>query len=196
MASIEENKLKKRNKILDAAYDLFAKKGINMTAVDDVVKCAGIAKGTFYLYFHDKYDLLDQIILHKSAEIIKSVISQMREIETADKLKAIDMVLFFVDAIIDYMKDNREILTIINQKISLLYTMIMDDESENVQEDIKYLINIISNLGYTYEEAKKGIYLLSSMICSVCSNAIISGKPFAIEEIRPEIHIIVKKILL
>lgn len=196
MASIEENKLIKKNKILAAAYNLFIKKGINMTAVDDVVRCAGIAKGTFYLYFRDKYDLMDQIILHKSTEIVKSVISQMREIKTDDKSKAIDMVLFFVDAIIDYMKDNREILTIINQKISILYTLIMNDESENVQEDIKYLINLISNFGYTYEEAKKKIYLVSSMICSVGSNAIFSGNPFDIEELRPEIHVIVKKILL
>lgn len=196
MASVEENKLIKRNKILEAAYDLFAKKGIKMTAIDDVVKGAGIAKGTFYLYFHDKYDLMDQIILYKSSEIIKSVISQMREIETTDKLETVDLILFFVDAIIDYMKENREILTIVNQKISLLYTMIMDDESENVQEDIKYLIKIISKLGFTYEEAKKQIFLLSSMICSVCSNAIISGKPYDIEDIRPEIHNLVKKILL
>lgn len=195
MSSVEENKLKKRNKILEAAYNLFAKNGINMTAIDDVVKCAGVAKGTFYLYFHDKYDLMDQIILHKSAEIIKSVISQMRELEVKNETDAIENVLFFVDAIIDYMKDNREILTIINQKISLLYTMIMDDESDSVQEDIKYLISVIAKIGYSYEDAKKGIYLLSSMICSVCSNAIISGKPYAIEEIKPEIHNIVKKLL-
>ena len=50
MPSVEENKLKKRNKILEAAYNLFAKNGINTTPIDEVVKCAGVAKGTFYLY--------------------------------------------------------------------------------------------------------------------------------------------------
>ena len=38
MPSVEENKLKKRNKILDAAYNLFAKNGINTTPIDEVVK--------------------------------------------------------------------------------------------------------------------------------------------------------------
>lgn len=60
-------------------------------------------KGTFYLYFHDKYDLMDQIILYKSAAIIKSVIEQMKNINTDNKMEAVDQLTFFVDAIIDYM---------------------------------------------------------------------------------------------
>ncbi|MFQ9820588.1 MAG: TetR/AcrR family transcriptional regulator [Acutalibacteraceae bacterium] len=71
------------------------KNGINTTPIDEVVKCAGVAKGTFYLYFHDKYDLMDQIILYKSAAIIKSVIAQMKNINTDNKMEAIDQLTFF-----------------------------------------------------------------------------------------------------
>ena len=123
MPSVEENKLKKRNKILEAAYNLFAKNGINTTPIDEVVKCAGVAKGTFYLYFHDKYDLMDQIILYKSAAIIKSVIAQMKNINTDNKMEAIDQLTFFVDAIIDYMIENKEMLSVISEKSSILYSL-------------------------------------------------------------------------
>ena len=187
MPSVEENKLKKRNKILDAAYNLFAKNGINTTPIDEVVKCAGVAKGTFYLYFHDKYDLMDQIILYKSAAIIKSVIAQMKNINTDNKMEAIDQLTFFVDAIIDYMIENKEMLSVISEKSSILYSLIIDNGDDNIKLDFDYLTDIIVKLGNPPEDAKKLLLLVSTMIFTTASNAILSRSPFTIEEIRPEI---------
>lgn len=195
MPSVEENKLKKRNKILDAAYNLFAKNGINTTPIDEVVKCAGVAKGTFYLYFHDKYDLMDQIILYKSAAIIKSVIAQMKNINTDNKMEAIDQLTFFVDAIIDYMIENKEMLSVISEKSSILYSLIIDNGDDNIKLDFDYLTDIIVKLGNPPENAKKLLLLVSTMIFTTASNAILSRSPSTIEEIRPEIHLAVKKML-
>ena len=195
MPSVEENKLKKRNKILDAAYNLFAKNGINTTPIDEVVKCAGVAKGTFYLYFHDKYDLMDQIILYKSAAIIKSVIAQMKNINTDNKMEAIDQLTFFVDAIIDYMIENKEMLSVISEKSSILYSLIIDNGDDNIKLDFDYLTDIIVKLGNPPENAKKLLYHVSTMIFTTASNAILSRSPLTIEEIRPEIHLAVKKML-
>ena len=195
MPSVEENKLKKRNKILDAAYNLFAKNGINTTPIDEVVKCAGVAKGTFYLYFHDKYDLMDQIILYKSAAIIKSVIAQMKNINTDNKMEAIDQLTFFVDAIIDYMIENKEMLSVISEKSSILYSLIIDNGDDNIKLDFDYLTDIIVKLGNPPENAKKLLLLVSTMIFTTASNAILSRSPFTIEEIRPEINLAVKKML-
>lgn len=195
MPSVEENKLKKRNKILEAAYNLFAKNGINTTPIDEVVKCAGVAKGTFYLYFHDKYDLMDQIILYKSAAIIKSVIAQMKNINTDNKMEAIDQITFFVDAIIDYMIENKEMLSVISEKSSILYSLIIDNGDDNIKLDFDYLTDIIVKLGNPPENAKKLLLLVSTMIFTTASNAILSRSPFTIEEIRSEIHLAVKKML-
>lgn len=195
MPSVEENKLKKRNKILEAAYNLFAKNGINTTPIDEVVKCAGVAKGTFYLYFHDKYDLMDQIILYKSAAIIKSVIEQMKNINTDNKMEAVDQLTFFVDAIIDYMIENKEMLSVISEKSSILYSLIIDNGDDNIKLDFDYLTDIIVKLGNPPENAKKLLLLVSTMIFTTASNAILSRSPFTIEEIRPKIHLAVKKML-
>ena len=195
MPSVEEKKLKKRNKILEAAYNLFAKNGINTTPIDEVVKCAGVAKGTFYLYFHDKYDLMDQIILYKSAAIIKSVIAQMKNINTDNKMEAIDQLTFFVDAIIDYMIENKEMLSVISEKSSILYSLIIDNGDDNIKLDFDYLTDIIVKLGNPPENAKKLLLLVSTMIFTTASNAILSRSTFTIEEIRPEIHLAVKKML-
>lgn len=56
---MESRKEQKRQSLLDAAYALFTEKGVAKTSVDEIVRGANVAKGTFYLYFHDKDQLLD-----------------------------------------------------------------------------------------------------------------------------------------
>lgn len=48
----------KRERILDAAVRVFAKKGFHATRVSEVAKAAGVADGTIYLYFRSKDELL------------------------------------------------------------------------------------------------------------------------------------------
>lgn len=48
----------RQQQILAAARRLFRKKGFDSTTVSEIVKEAGIAQGTFYLYFSSKRDLI------------------------------------------------------------------------------------------------------------------------------------------
>src|SRR5271167_684787 len=48
----------KRERILDAAVRVFAKKGFYATRVSEVARAAGVADGTIYLYFKSKDELL------------------------------------------------------------------------------------------------------------------------------------------
>jgi AcrR family transcriptional regulator len=47
-------KAERRLQILHAARGIFAKRGYHQTTIDDIVLQAGVARGTFYLYFEDK----------------------------------------------------------------------------------------------------------------------------------------------
>ncbi len=49
---------RKGRRILDAATDSFIRLGYRKTSVDEVARRAGVAKGTVYLYFSNKADLL------------------------------------------------------------------------------------------------------------------------------------------
>ena len=44
----------RRALILDSAVETFSTKGYHQTRVADIIKSAGIARGTFYLYFESK----------------------------------------------------------------------------------------------------------------------------------------------
>lgn len=54
----EANKEDKRARIIEAAWALFAERGVDATTTADIAARAGIAKGTLFLYATDKDDLV------------------------------------------------------------------------------------------------------------------------------------------
>jgi AcrR family transcriptional regulator len=51
---------RKRRRILRAAHELFLKQGYRKTSIDDIARKSEVAKGTVYLYFENK----GQILIH------------------------------------------------------------------------------------------------------------------------------------
>ena len=66
MSKVDHNKQQKRNSLLDSAFSLFIRNGFSKTSISDIVNAAGVAKGTFYLYFKDKYDIRNHLISPQS----------------------------------------------------------------------------------------------------------------------------------
>jgi AcrR family transcriptional regulator len=51
----------RRTELLDAAERLFAERGLNATTVADITEAAGVSKGSFYVYFASRDELLDAL---------------------------------------------------------------------------------------------------------------------------------------
>ena len=58
----------RRDALVDAAFEVFLEKGVASTAVDDIVEKAGVAKGTFYLYFESKEEVFNAVLADFLAE--------------------------------------------------------------------------------------------------------------------------------
>jgi AcrR family transcriptional regulator len=58
--------------LIAAAKDVFAKKGYHATTVDDITRAAGVAKGTFYLYFDEKRAIYYEVVRH-FLQLVKEV---------------------------------------------------------------------------------------------------------------------------
>ncbi len=52
----------KRERISQAALDVFNKKGYDETSIADIVKAAGIPRGSFYQYFESKFDVFYMLL--------------------------------------------------------------------------------------------------------------------------------------
>lgn len=67
----EREKAAHRKEIMDAAIRVFARRGISSATLDEVAQEAEFSKGTIYLYFSSKEDLLFNILNTLSQEMIR-----------------------------------------------------------------------------------------------------------------------------
>ena len=109
------NKKKKRDSLLNTAFDLFTNQGIANTSISNIVEQAGVAKGTFYLYFKDKYDLRDRLIRYKASEILGKAYTAL---EATALTTLEDKVLFIAGNVISQLSDNRLLLKFISKNLS------------------------------------------------------------------------------
>ncbi|HEX3775521.1 MAG TPA: TetR/AcrR family transcriptional regulator [Polyangiaceae bacterium] len=144
-------KNERRQQILSVAREVFAKRGYHQTTIDDIVAQAGVARGTFYLYFEDKRgifsDLVDRFAGQISVAIVRivtddpgrSVVEQVREniraiIGTALADRAMTKILF-TDAVgIDPAFD-RKLQTFYDTVVQLLTESLKDGQALGIVAD-------------------------------------------------------------
>jgi AcrR family transcriptional regulator len=66
-----------RKRLRQAGRDAFATVGLRRTAVDDLVRAAGISKGAFYLFYESKEELLQEILEHLEGTVHTSVLERV-----------------------------------------------------------------------------------------------------------------------
>lgn len=197
MSKITDKQNSKRSSILDAAYELFTSKSFSSTTIDDVVRKAGIAKGTFYLYFKDKYDLMDRIVAHKSLAVLSDAMNKLKDkkLNSEREMSFSAQMLFIVNCIVDYMQSHRELIVLVDKKLSKGIGMLSSMTDEKLRGEVDNVIDEAVKGGSTREETVQKIYLIIDLIGSVCSDAIIYEKPFKLDEIKPVLFSTVEKIL-
>ncbi len=75
MTAIDQQRLRKRDRIIDAAVEVFAEKGYRAARISDIAGRAGVADGTIYLYFKNKEDLL-LVIFEEKMELLLGQLQQ------------------------------------------------------------------------------------------------------------------------
>ncbi|MBO1626244.1 TetR family transcriptional regulator [Bacillus arachidis] len=100
--------MSKKEKIVYAAIECFREKGIEKTKISDIVKSAGIAQGTFYLYFSSKLSVVPAI-----AEVMVEKMIRAVEEKTKNSSSFLETFSQIVDAIFDFTKEHYEIQALI-----------------------------------------------------------------------------------
>ena len=78
---MQQRAIETRNKILTAAVDVFAAKGLNGATVDDIAAVAGVNKQRLYAYFGSKQGLFDAALLHVFEEVELFSVKTVKEAE-------------------------------------------------------------------------------------------------------------------
>lgn len=192
VSKVEKNKREKENSLFQAGYDLFTTKGIHDTAINDIVKKAGVAKGTFYLYFKDKYDLLDRIVLNKSAQVLCEAIKYngLIKFESFE-----EEVLNFIDYIIEYFKEDKLLLKLIYKNLSWGTFKKAYNDYKEIHDIYIMFESGYKNSSLSQEDVKKLLFIIIELTGSVCYSSIILEEPSNIDEIKPVLFNTIKKII-
>ena len=187
---VSEKKETKSSSMLEAAHELFTSKGVNETSIDDIVKKAKVAKGTFYLYFKDKYDLVDRIASKKSTAVILEALNELDRACQQNPMPFTDRIIFFVDYIIEYLQDNKQLFRILYKNLS---------KGLFATEEAKAAASRFCD-GYVAEggdpaTAKQMLFLLVEMVGATCYSAIAEERPYTMDEIRPALYTALKQIV-
>jgi AcrR family transcriptional regulator len=103
----------RREDILDAALRVFVAKGIGNTTVSDITDGAGVAKGTFYLYYDSKEALLGALKERFVDELIAHASSFFARVGRDDWWALADAT---VESMIDFMLDHADQVQVFAQE--------------------------------------------------------------------------------
>ncbi|MGM0641468.1 MAG: TetR/AcrR family transcriptional regulator [Thermotogota bacterium] len=137
-----------RNRLLKSGIELFGSKGYYNVNIYDIVKDAGYAIGTFYIYFNSKEEFLSTIVKKISKVtrrfITKNTTSSINRFEK--ELRGIYLFLKFFSQNKDYYEIVREAEFVVNKDVKDYYESFEKGYLKNLK-DIKYNSNVlISNI--------------------------------------------------
>jgi len=199
MGKLENNKQQKLTSLLNTAFHLFTTQGVSKTSIAEISQKAGIAKGTFYLYFKDKLDIRNYLISHESSKLFRNAVSALDE-KTDHNLESLpleDKMVFVIDHIIDELNANQALLTFISKNLSwgIFKEALTTKVSENDInfKDIYY--DMISAEGKDLEEPEIMLFLIVELVSSTCYSSILYKEPADIETIKPFLYRTVRAII-
>lgn len=197
---IKETKTYKDNKeerLLDEGFKLFTTKGLKNTSIQDIVNKANVAKGTFYLYFKDKYELHDILIMKKSKKLFNDALNSLNKNKVTN---FVDQIIYIVDYVIDELVKDPILIQFIakdlawgvfNKTILELYSR------EEAEEDglVSLFLTGVEENNIELDNPQVSLFMIIELVSSTCFTSILYSEPLPIKEYKPFLHKEIKKIL-
>lgn len=187
---MKNDKEGKQNRLLNTAFKLFTEKGTKDTSIQEIVDNASVAKGTFYLYFKDKYEIRDILIVQKSQKLFSDALKSLRKNYISDFS---DSIIYIINYVIDELTKNPLLLKFISKNLSWgvfnktvlnLYDKSMD--SENSVYDL--FIKGIKENNIKIENPDVTLFMIIELVGSTCFNSILYKEPLPIDEYKPYLY--------
>lgn len=121
-ATVSRRRRHTRERLLDAAFDLFADEGVDATSIEAVCEHAGFTRGAFYSNFESKYALLLALAAREHARRLSELrealaVAQDECLQSPDL--DLDAIARFLDILLGRLSDDRR-WRVINAELTLL----------------------------------------------------------------------------
>ena len=194
MGKLEANKKRKKEALYNTAFELFTTKGLAKTTISDIVAKAGVAKGTFYLYFQDKYDIRNKLISHKTCELFFQAHEALKKTELHSFEEQLH---FIIDYILDVLSKNRSLLLFIAKNLAWgvfkgAFEEKMPDEDYHFYDSY---LQLLSKSSVNYQNPELMLFTIIELVGATCYSCILYQQPVSLEEYKPYLHKSIDRIL-
>ncbi len=195
MKKNEETEKNKEIRLLETAFKLFTEKGIKDTSIQGIVDNANVAKGTFYLYFKDKYEIRDVLIARKSHKLFKEALSELRKNYISNLS---DQIIFIINYVIDELAKAPTLLKFISKNLSwgIYNKTIHRIYEENDEESVyKLFLKGIEENGIKLRNPEVTLFMIIELVSSTCFNSILYAEPLTINEFKPYLYETIRNLI-
>lgn len=84
-----------RQAILDAAEEVFGESGFDRAAVSEITRRAGVAQGTFYVYFPDKRAVFTELVHHLNSTLRRKIATALEGVTDRLEMERLGLRAFF-----------------------------------------------------------------------------------------------------
>ena len=191
------DKEEKENKLLNTAFKLFTEKGLKDTSIQDIVDNANVAKGTFYLYFKDKYELRDILIVKKSQKLFEDSLKSLRKNYISDFS---DSIIYIINYVIDELTKNPLLLKFISKNLSwgvFNKTVLNLYKKTEIDENNLYNLFIkgVEENHIDLPNPEVTLFMIIELVGSTCFNSILYKDPLPIEEYKPFLYSAIRNLI-
>jgi TetR/AcrR family transcriptional regulator, cholesterol catabolism regulator len=151
---------RRQREIIDAAAEIFHRKGYSETSVQDIAEAVGILKGSLYYYIDSKEDLLFQMLLevHEDAKVI------VEETGALD-VPALEKLRIYVQRHVEYNAQNLSKIAVYYHDFGLLTAK----RKRAIMNQRRYYEQFVIGL---IEDAKADRTVAAALDASLAANAI------------------------
>ena len=201
MGKALENKLKKRTALLDSAYELFTTMGFTKTTIRDIAHKAGVAKGTFYLYFKDKTDIRNALIRSKASQVLQMACKSMDKLQERQnsEMDVADKFVYIIDYIVDYLARDVLFVKFISkhlswgmfangQRTSREYYGLTDEDDVSLIDFSDYIHKMLEADNVQIRDLDLLLFTLLELVSSVLYDLMLYEQPLPLKDFKPYLN--------
>ncbi len=194
MTKLETKKKTKETSLLATAFEFFTTKGFSKTSITDIASKAGVGKGTFYLYFKDKYDIRNKLIARKSEQVLMRAADALSK--QGSDLGFEDKFIFLIDNIINQLDANKSLLNFISKNLSWgVFMAALTNTSEREFDFIQAYDKLLSESKRPIRDRDLLLYMITELVSSTCYSSILYREPCGLDKLKPELYCTIRSII-
>lgn len=146
----------RKKQLTKIAYKMFLAKGYENTSIDEIIKEAKIAKGTYYYYFESKEKTLEEVInmvldnmvnranqvLELEIPAIQKIISVIMCFKPDIEQQQLESIIHLPENIVMHQKINKKIIDVATPILSKVVEQGNEEEILNCQDNITEKVKI------------------------------------------------------